>query len=253
MAIFEVEDATAPAVTSELFGFWATRAPAPAAVSFGTPAADPAAEPVIWRSRLPADPMLAERELAAAEDWQRQREQAFQEALPRMQALLASDGQLSFAAPQQLDPAEQTLLSAVLDASDASADVSFGIGDDIVAGWAAADQHLRRFMQHNLRNIVHAAWIETSIGERLRGRSVIGWGGDTDTVWETQIPATELRLHRRSVDLALGSRLALIRSFGLAGRGAAIVATAVSSPIGPVMALPAAWRFINDLARPRRA
>jgi hypothetical protein len=250
-AVFELEDAAAAAMASELFGFWSTREPAPAPVSFVAGAGQPVEEPVIWRSRLPADLALAGRELAAAEIWQQQREQALQQALPRMQTLLSTDAGRSFPT-QDLDDAERNLLAAVTEVHKPPESVSFGIGADLAMGWAAADRQIRDFMQQNMRRLLHAAWVETSVGERLRGRSIVGWGGDTRTVWQESIVAAELQLHRRSIDLALGTRLALIRSFGLAGRGAAIVATAVSSPIGPVMALPAAWRFINDLARPRR-
>jgi hypothetical protein len=250
-AVFELEDAAAAAMAPELFGFWRTREPAPAAVSFAAGVDAPAEEPVIWRSRLPADFEQAGRELAAAEDWQQQREQALRQALPRMQALLSTDAGLSFATGELAD-AERTLLAAVNEARRPPAAVSFGIGADMAAGWAQADRQIRHFMQQSMRRVLHAAWVETSIGERLRGRSIVGWGGDTGTVWQAQVIAGELQLHRRSVDLALGTRLALIRSFGLAGRGAAIVATVVSSPLGPVMALPATWHFINELVRPRR-
>ncbi len=248
-AVFELEDAAAAAMAPELFGFWRTREPAPAAVSFAAGAGAPAEEPVIWRSRLPADLEQAGRELAAAEAWQQQQEQALAQALPRMRTLLSADAESS-SATQELDAAEQNLRAAVREACKPAAEVSFGIGADLAASWVQADRQIRDFMQQSMRRVLHAAWVETSIGERLRGRSVVGWGGDTSTVWQEQVVARELQLHRRSIDLALSTRLALIRSFGLAGRGAAIVATAVSSPIGPVMALPAAWRYINDLARP---
>jgi hypothetical protein len=49
------------------------------------------------------------------------------------------------------------------------------------------------------------------------------------------------------VGLALGSRAALLKTFGTVMRGAAIIAALTSSPVGAALALPAAWRFVEQL------
>jgi hypothetical protein len=84
----------------------------------------------------------------------------------------------------------------------------------------------------------------------------VSWLGDADTTWRTPVTADQIALHQRAVTLALNTRASMMRVAVLVIQGARLLAqlpVMVASPIGIVMAIPAAWRFLDQvLAEARR-
>ena len=58
----------------------------------------------------------------------------------------------------------------------------------------------------------------------------------------------QVRAQQRALDLAISSRTTFIRMVGVAARGAAVL-MAAATPLGPVLAFPAAWRFVDAVVR----
>jgi hypothetical protein len=125
--------------------------------------------------------------------------------------------------------------------------VNFGIGEDVKAGWEKANAQFRSFAAQAREAISNFAVVETRTGELLVGRTSVNWSGDMRTLWPLALDPAQAALHQRILTVALESRAAMLRTFTLVLRGAGLVAQAVSSPIGTVTAIPAAWKFISEI------
>jgi hypothetical protein len=78
-------------------------------------------------------------------------------------------------------------------------------------------------------------------------RSVLRWSGDLDTFWGEAIVPEQAGLHRRSLAVAVSSRNLMLRTILLAAQNAARLAALLATPAGAVMAIPAVWKFINQV------
>jgi hypothetical protein len=239
MALFELID---PAGGPAPPGPWEAR-PAPAA-SFG---ADEAGQAPVWRVSLPADPAAAWAELADAEAGLRAQEAAVAAAPQRLRTLVAQGAAASFGAA----PAPEGRLLALVGELRGDGAASFGAADG-QGDLARIQERFRTFVGQVQDAAGSFAVVETRLAERLVARSSVGWTGDIRSLLGAGLSAHEGAVHRRSVALALRSRAALLRTFAAVVRGATIVALMVSSPAGAVAALPAAWRFVDDLLREER-
>jgi hypothetical protein len=217
-------------------GPWAT-SPAPAA-SFG---AGEAAAP-LWRVVLSADGAAAHAELSAAELGLAAQERALAAAPGRLRVLAAAGGAASFGAPADTPEARLLLL---LDAPDAGA-ASFGAGAE-TDELSAAEERFRAFVGQVQDAVANFAVVETRQEGALLARSAVSWTGDLRSLLAAGLAGEQPALHRRSLALALRSRAALLHTFATVMRGAAIVAVMASSPLAAARALPAAWRFVDDL------
>lgn len=243
MALFEIVD---PAGGPPPPGPWDTR-PAPA-TSFSAGAAPEERAP-IWRVSLPADPGLAWAELRAAEESLARQEAAVHGAPDRLRRLAARGGAASFSATGA-NP-ESRLLDLLAEARGGGA-ASFSLGGGS-GELPAVEERFKAFSNQVQDAVANLAVVETSLERRLIARTSVSWGGDMRSLLVARLPGEQEQLHRRSLNLALRSRAALLRTFGVVMRGAAIVALMASSPAGTIAALPAAWRFVDDLLRQERA
>jgi len=243
MATFVLLDPTPGAQAPP--GPWAAR-PAPAA-SFSAGAGPEAGAPV-WSARLSGDIAAARGELAAADAALDQQERALEAAIARMER--SARGGASFAAGQPAPERELQLVLEELRRPPGAA--SFSVGTE-AGRLEEAQAQFRAFAAQVGETLRNYAIVETRVETALVGRTSVGWTGSMRSLVVAGISAEQRELHRRTLGLALRSRAALLRTFGTVTRGAAIVATAISSPAGPVLALPAAWRFVNQLLEDIRA
>lgn len=210
------------------------------------------AEMSVWRVDLPADPEAARRQLDAQEA-QITANQAALETIPARLGVLvnqsqqAARGSLSFAAPPA--PPEAELLS-LLATVEPQAPASYGLafaGPGLPSGvdLAGAVAQFQEAIGKIQRLVLHLAWVETRVGGVLSAQTVLGWGGDADTLWPDRARAEQAELHARALGTAVRSRLTLLRSLVILSRGALLVSSLLTSPAGAIMALPAVWRFIQ--------
>jgi hypothetical protein len=224
-------------------------------VSFGAPTPDVGQAPA-WRVNLPADPAQAIRQLENT----RAELQASQEALDnvpdRIESLVnrsqaEARGEVSFAA-ESLPAAEAELLRMLGAAGQIAVrgeqpGVSFGLGQDLGAELRKATEGFQQFTQRISRLIAHFAWVETQVAGHLLARTVVGWTGDMNTLWEQYLQPEQIDLHRRSLDLAITSRAAMLQTFIVTTQGAAKLSILLAAPGGAILALPAAWKYVNQI------
>jgi hypothetical protein len=203
-------------VEADLFQKWSLpEESAAGTLSFGI---DSPAEPEtpVWRTDLPADPQQAALVLSAGE----------QDAL-KLNATLSL--------LEQNEPALARLAPA-----DEGGLLSFGVMDYLTG------TELPEPLAKILRLVSGLAWVETSIEGRWVARSTAGWGGELRTFWSPWIVPPQMALHRRSLESAVTSRLAMLRLALLAARTAARISALAAAPLTAVLALPSAWKAIQS-------
>jgi hypothetical protein len=200
---------------------------------------------------LPADPVVASEWLASGEAQIDAAQQALEDATRRLDALVQAQRNVpSFSVDSPaaaLGEPEKEALALLNEIQTGQPAVAFGLGEKIDAGFDKAAEKLEAFVEGMLRSIMHYAWVETQIEGRLICRTAVGWTGDADTVWLAEPDAAIAALHQRTLRVAIASRNTLIKTFSVAAQGAAKLATLLATPGGAVMALPAAWKFINQI------
>jgi hypothetical protein len=144
---------------------------------------------------------------------------------------------------------EAELLVLLSEIQEERAPVSFGLGEKLVGGWQQATNRFQAFVDQLLKSVGHYAWVETCIQEQCLGRTGVGWTGDTNTVWRQGLNTEQVELHQRTLTLALESRDTLIRTFVLAARGAVQLSILLTMPGGALLALPAVWKFVNQILK----
>jgi hypothetical protein len=221
--------------------------PTTAAIPFD--AASPTPEAAIWRIDLPA-------QLETAQDTLRRNEILLQasdlalatvpERLDKFIRQAQARGAVSFAAPAA-GSAEAGLFTWLESIEGDPAQVSFSLGDEARAGLQKSSEAFQQSVEHLLRLVANFAWVETQMAGELLGRTVVNWTGDMNTVWGEGITPEHYHLHYRSLALALASRATLLRAFITATQGAMKLAILLTTPGGAVLALPAAWQFVNQV------
>lgn len=226
----------AEATDSDLLGLWSGPVDGPV-----VQAAAP--QPTRWAVHLPADPALATRVLATADERLGASLRRLPAAKDRLAALL--DPQPSWTATGG-SGAEAALAAWLHDGQ-----VSFAGG--------AAGRRVTPGMLDDCAALIDriqmacapTAVIETVSGERLVGRSRLALDGSTGTVVRLDRGADDTRLHERAVALAASSRVALVRVLGSAARAAVAISVRLVLPGGPLLALGPALRFVHDVVARR--
>jgi hypothetical protein len=219
-------------------------------------AADSAVAVPIWRATLPDDAVAAAAQLQAAEAMLHADRVALANTPQRLATLRQSQAAgPSFSGAGNEAPPEQGVL-ALLNAAELRANsVSFSSAEaDAVPEEArGAFAQIQALSAQVLETVSNFALVETVQAGRTLGRTRVSWTGHVGTVLAVGTLPEQAILHRRTLRLALQSRLTLLQTFATVTRGAGIVVTMASSPAGALVALPAAWRFVKDLFQESRA
>jgi hypothetical protein len=148
---------------------------------------------------------------------------------------------------------EAEFLALMLEVKDGYSSISFDAEGKPTFGWAQASHQLKTILERMSRFVAAYAWVETRVQEELLGRTVVSWTGDVNTAWRAGLRPEQIRLHQRTLSLALGSRDTLFQTVLLAAQLAVKISVLLSTPGGVILALPAVWRFIHRvLAESRR-
>jgi hypothetical protein len=70
---------------------------------------------------------------------------------------------------------------------------------------------------------------------------------DANTFWQWGTSPEQFGLHQRTLKLAIDSRNALMRTFGLTAEAAVKLSVLLATPGGAIVALPAAWKYVNQI------
>jgi hypothetical protein len=221
-AAFELH--TGPASSSTVAGFWTvTPAHAPSPVD-------------VWRVKLPRDTRLAAAGLASGSARLAAAERAVPVAAERLRRVVESWPAPSYAlaagGPQPRTP-EAELVATLTGAATMS------YGDRMALGGLKPD------LEELLGRLGRQGRVETLVEGLLVARTSFGWTGDLATAWRGDVSGQQASLHGQSVGLALASWQLVIRTVALTVRWALALAVMLTSPVGPLLALRAAWRFVN--------
>jgi len=253
--IFQFFDTTLAEITPDVLGLWAmVPTPAPQALAFGT-TLETTAQPPLWRADLPAEPHIAKHHLADAETRLNTSQKALAGATRRLSVFIeAQRAGVAFGLPSvdgtRARP-EEALAVLLREVHEGRPPVSFGVGEWIGGGWEQAAQQLQAVLERLGRLAAYYVWVETRVQQELLGQTAVGWTGDVKTVWRIGLSPEEVMLHQRTLALALQSRDTLLQTLVLATQFAVKLSLLLSMPGGIILALPAAWKFINQvLAEP---
>jgi hypothetical protein len=236
----------------DILGLWAiaseARVPTPAQSGLRPGVADLPT----WHVDLPADPVLATSYLNAAEA----RLTATDRLLAGVPTALAGirrplPGAVAFGAPGSgvgySGPEARLLrgLDEVWWGISPHSQVSFG-GTSFGRIRDEAAAQFRAFVDRVGRTVLTYARVETRVEGRLLAQTVVGWAGDAVTTVAAGLGAAWSAEHGRALAIALATRAAMLRTIGLAARGAVILAMLLSGG-GSVLAIPVTWRYIRDV------
>ena len=255
-AVFQLLDATVAQATPNVFGVWDTvGASATGDVSFAAPGAElPEADVPVWSVNLSPDLSLAAAQLDSSLARVDAARDALTAARTRLDALVtrkraASDVSFAVASAEpELPAAEQALLKQLAAIKGEEAEVSFGMfGLPSRSDLEAAEDQFKAVMARITQSLVYYALVETRFDGRPAGRTSMSWSADARTLWQSGNPPQVFALHQRSLTLAIQSRNALIRMFMLTAQGAVKLSVLLATPGGALLALPAAWKFTNQV------
>lgn len=264
-AVFELLSSPIAEQTDNVLGVWHTAPGEAEAVSFAAPGAeggDAGPEVPIWRVNIPADTANANQALDRNLAHMGHTIDALPDAQARLNQLLAqahrSTDSVSFAVGDTdtvLPPAEQQLLDMLGQIKETNEEpVSFGWFDglkpkppEVPKEITEAEEQFREIIARVTQAVMYFAVVETKVDSRLIGQTSLTWLGDSNTLWARRIKPDHLALHDRTLRLTIESRHALLRTFMLAAQGALKLSALLATPGGPLLALPAAWKFTNQV------
>jgi len=221
-------------------------------VSYGLEASTPGklVQPT-WRIQLPAEPAAAQtildKQIRAMEWAQRDLARASRE----LARLDPRDASLSFSTADELIAHKQALLAAV-NALHVPEEVSYafpGLPEKI------RDQEAYRqwnaFLEQIRQVLAHYARIETALAGADVGWTTVSWTGDFNTTWQPDVTAYGMQTHLQAVQVALNSRIALLRLVSAVTSGAVGLAIKTTGS-GGVLLVPAVWKFVRDVLKELR-
>jgi hypothetical protein len=250
-AVFQFFDAALSEITPDVLGLWATVPTLSAnAMAFGA-TAETIADVPMWRASLPADPHLAKQHLASAETTLHASQKALAVASDRLKVFIAAQQHgvafdLSSADRSAAKP-EAVLMVILNEIREGRAPVSFGLGERLGGGWEQATQQFYAVLAKLRQLVVYYARVETRVQNELLGQTTVSWTGDMETVWRVGLSPEQVMLHQRTLALALQSRDTLLQTLVMAAQFAVKLSLLLSTPGGVILALPAAWKFINQV------
>jgi hypothetical protein len=220
--------------------------------------------PIVWSVSLPADTADAQRSVQQQRHVLQTTHIAIAESGRFLENLSPSPEMVSFGAAgiaNMPDP-EARLVESLAHLQGDEAAVSFGSGflpglPGLPADWRATVAGYQAFVQQTLQLMRPTLRVETKIEEVLLACTQVRLTGDFDTVWveaeqvnpQSQQSRSKQQMHQQILSLTIQSRLAILRLLAQTSVGAAALAARFAIPGGAMVALPAAWRYIQDVVK----
>jgi hypothetical protein len=230
-----------------LLGIWQPSPAPPAPVSFGIEAPAEDGE-LLWSISLPANALQAHASLDQEAERIDSAQRAVAQAGKALQDLPPSwlEGtSFAFAPSVEAPSPEITLRRNLAQMREEEAEISYALG--LPDAWSKTVAEYKDFATQTLHLLRPTLRVETDLDGKPLARTRVGLSGDFDTAWRSPHSPDQASLHQRSLSLTLESRLTLLQLMAQTGAGAAALVAKFSLPGGAVMALPAAWRFIQDV------
>lgn len=220
--------------------------------------------PIVWSVSLPANMADAQRSIQQQRYVLQTTHIAITESGRFLENLSPSPEMVSFGATgiANLPDPEARLAESLAHLQGDEAAVSFGSGflprlPGLADGWQATVADYQAFVQQTLQLMRPTLRVETKIEGVLLAYTQVRLTGDFDTVWveaeqvnpQPQQNRSKQQTHQQILSLTIQSRLALLRLLAQTSVGAAALAARFAIPGGAIVALPAAWRYIQDVVK----
>lgn len=238
----------------EIFSSWEITTPQDGSVaSFGLPNAGED-ELSIWRVNLPADSLAASDNLERRAARLQRSLQALDTAPERADRLVRSvrsgaGGEISFSVIQgeAIAEPEEEILQLLSALEYGQEDVAFGSGETAGVELERSEDRFRLAIERVMHLVSHLAWVETQVEGLPLGRSIVGWSGDMQTLWSEQASEDIYWMHQHSLSQALQSRAIQIHALVVTTQSAAKLALLLTNPAGAILALPVAWKLVEQI------
>ena len=148
---------------------------------------------------------------------------------------------------RRMQTAEGGIRGGIESLEHPSDQVSFGLVSADTTKLEAVESQFKLAMERVWRMVSHFAYVETAVDGALTGRTMLGWSGNLNTLWEKNVDPDRMDLHQRNLQVAVASRHSLLRVVTVTVQSAVKISALITTPAGAVMALPVAWKFINQL------
>ena len=125
----------------------------------------------------------------------------------------------------------------------AASGVAFGITDQL-GEWKQAMDEFVAFAQQIQQHVLHYALVDTRVEQTRVGITRVTWGGDFETVMASDAAQNQW-LHQAALRATLLSRQQLLKQFATVIHGAGQLAGLALIATNPILALPAALRFLK--------
>ena len=157
--------------------------------------------------------------------------------------------QVSFGAGTStpLSPAEMEALRWITHLEAGPGEVSFAAGDQAEVELEQANRQFQDVVERMLQQVSHFAWVETLLDGQILAHTVVNWAGDMQTSWQLDLDPDDYRLHRRALHQALATRNILVHACLVTTQSAAKLAVLLTNPAGALMALPVAWKLVQQI------
>jgi hypothetical protein len=209
---------------------------------------------VVWSASLPEDPALASQALQSSLVALSISRQAARRAESTLEHLppdwLAEEGTLNYgvgpsdATDSYVSPELETLRRNVKHLKGEGDAISYGLG--MPDRWRGTVDGYKDFVNEMTGLLRPTLVTETRFAEATLAVTVVGLTGNLETTWYQRRRPEQDFAHQQVVALSLGTRLALLQLLGQIGTGASLLAA--KSGLGtPLLALPAAWRYFQDV------
>ena len=245
---FELLDRALPDIAPEVLGLWSVVPRRPDGMAASVPTPKEVIDAPVWRANY-ADPGLAVASLRMGEASLTVSRKELGSVPERLNRLIETQpAALDFgvrSSEEILAEPEAEFLALMQEVKNGYSSISFDTGEKSSFGWEQASHQLKEILERASRFVAAYAWVETRVQEELLGRTVVSWTGDVNTAWRAGLSPEQIRLHQRTLALALGSRDTLFRTVLLTAQLAVKVSVLLSTPGGVILALPAVWRFIH--------
>jgi hypothetical protein len=223
-----------------LFGDWQVNDAIAKSLGSDTPP-----QPSLWVMDLPADARDASRHLAQQQSQLQRDQREITLAAQRLTAF-ADAWDPSDATEKSLEPQSEASPESRLAATLALTNQpqTKGLLDDPLQTVRA---EFDRFVERVRELTSSYAQVETRIGGRAIGSTIVGWTGDFKSAWDEAVSVEQIALHQQNVHLALARRAMLVKLLIVVSTGAAKIALRLATPGAQLLVIPAVWQFVKDV------
>lgn len=245
MTHFQLLDAVAAPQPPSFLDLWE---PATEAVSY----AAGEAEVPVWSVNVSAQPAVALEQLHGSRNHLAQTNAALNGAQARLDTFVANvahAGPVSFSTEAAALPApEQELLASLemLQTGRSTGVVSFG-GLTAEPDLATDRDKFTHSLERLIQSLAYFVFVETQVEGRPLCRTTLSWAANARTTGRANLTAEQWAVHRQTLELAIHSRAALMRTVMLAVQSALKISAVLALPGGPLLALPSAWKFFTHV------